>query len=1227
MSGVKWTNEQQKVINTHNRNLLVSAAAGSGKTAVLVERIIKMVIDEDNPISIDNLLVVTFTNAAASEMRERISEALEKEIDENPDNKYLHKQLSLLPNSSIMTIHAFCLNVIKNNFYFINLDPSFRVADETELTLLRSDIIKELLEEKYQEESNIEFTNLVESYSSGKSDERIEELILELYRFAISNPWPSEWLDEKSEQLNLSCIDNLDDTSFVKMINKILEREIPMYIRLLEECEKKCCDNELIGYIDAIKLDIKNLQAVYSSLNSSYSSISNVMRKTKFGAIGRCKKGVDEASKEQVKDIRDDIKDGFNKLKEEFFYKSEESIIDDINNTYKVIKTLCNLVKDFIEKYQNAKFEKNIIDFNDIEHFALDILLTEDEIGNRIPSAVALELQDKFSEILIDEYQDSNLVQETILNSVSKVSVNEPNMFMVGDVKQSIYKFRLAKPELFMEKYNSYSIEESMYQKINLHKNFRSKKGVIDSTNYIFSQIMSSLYGNVVYDESAALYLGANYKECEYTEIKEETEVIIIDNKDIFDEEGIEKEILEAKVIADRIKEIVSSPNSVIYDKKIDDYRQVMYKDIVILLRSTSALAETFVNELLNYNVPAYTDASSGYFDTIEVKTILSLLRIIDNPRQDIPLITVLRSPIVGLKADDLVRIRQALPEGEYYDAFVQYIIGTINEDELSNKLNKFNNQLNEWRKKAVYMPLDELILNIYDESHFYNYVSVMTGGIQRQANLDLLIDKAIKYESTSFKGLFNFIRYLEKIHKYSIDMGEATVFGESENLVRIMSIHKSKGLEFPIVFIAGMGRQFNMQDLNKTILLHQDIGIGPKYVNFDMRYETKTLPKSIIGRKIREENYSEEIRILYVALTRAREKLILVGNVKDICKKAEKSARYLFFDDTSLIPQIISKSNCYLDFIIPALLRHKDGDCIRKLLSNTSLCSPDELFNHSSSWNIKVLSKEDILTREEDQAIARDKAYDNLLDWDYDKRYSEYSKGYFDSNLTWIYPHMNSISKPVKVSVSDIKKQRMLDEVIECQEFFDEFEPYKPRFMKEKLELTASEKGTAFHKMMQHIDFEKLHDYNYISNYLDNIVKAEMITEKEKGSIRIKSIMQFSKCNLLRRMINAEKKGMLYREVPFVLGIPLKDIYEDCDIEEKALVQGVIDCYFIEDNNIILVDYKTDYIDDDGEEILIKRYKKQMELYSEALYNIMGMEVREKILFAFQIGKEIKIV
>ncbi|QUI24723.1 helicase-exonuclease AddAB subunit AddA [Vallitalea pronyensis] len=1228
MSGVKWTDEQQKVIDTRERNLLVSAAAGSGKTAVLVERIIQMITDEEKPVDIDRLLVVTFTNAAASEMRERISEALEKKIDNNPENRYLHKQLSLLPNASIMTIHAFCLQVIKNNFHMIQVDPSFRVADETELTLLKSDIVKELLESYYQKDNNDEFLALIESYATGKSDDRIESLIMELHKFAMSNPWPVKWLKEMADTLHVVDEKDLDDKVWTKMVTRDLEQALPMSIRLLEECLSICQEEGgPIGYEDAIALDLKHIKSIYHQLQEGYQHISQEIMGMKFGPIGRCKKGVDPIMQHKVKAIREDIKESFTAIQDQYFFKAQAHIAHDIDQTYPVIEALVDLVITFMENYKEAKAEKNMIDFNDIEHYALNILVTDNEEGEKVPSSAAIQLQDRFSEILIDEYQDSNLVQETILTSVSKIHQSMPNVFMVGDVKQSIYKFRLAKPELFMEKYKTYSTEESKYQKIDLHRNFRSRENILDCTNYLFSQLMSLAYGDVVYDEHAALHLGAPYKPCEEGIHAGPTELILIDHEEVESDEIIESKEVEAKVIAGRIKELMNPDEPYyIYDKKNGIYRPAMYKDIVILMRSTSTTADMFVETLGKYDIPAYTDASTGYFDTVEIRTILSLLKIIDNPRQDIPLLSVLRSPIVGLKADELVRIKTQLPEGEFYDAYEQYIIGTIDEDDLSQKLTAFHEQLTDWREKAVYMPLHELILHIYEVSHYYNFISVMTGGRQRQANLDLLVDKAIRYESTSYKGLFNFIRYLEKIHKYAIDMGEASIFGESENLVRIMSIHKSKGLEFPVVFVAGMGKQFNMQDLNKPILLHQDLGFGPKYVNYELRYETKTLPRSVISKQIKNESLSEELRILYVALTRAREKLILVGSCKDIHKKIEKVSTYLFLPDVTLPNALIGKGRSYLDWIIPAILRHADGETLRACCQGLVIQSPEALYHHRSFWEVTCITPEQTIEKEEVHAQERMQSYEALTHWASEVSYSDYDKDYFDKQLNWVYPAKDAIARSVKVSVSEIKRQNMLLVQEEHEELFHDFEPYKPAFMEEKIRLTPGERGTVFHKVMQHIDFNRMDEQDYLVTYCDQLERNGMLTEKEKKSVSIQALLRFSDSDLIKRMINAEKQKQLKREMPFVLGINAQDIYDACDLKETILVQGVIDCYFLEHDEIVLVDYKTDYIKPHEEQVLIDRYKKQMELYCRALENISGFTVKEVILYAFSIGQEIKM-
>lgn len=1228
MSGVKWTDEQQKVIDTRDRNLLVSAAAGSGKTAVLVERIIQMITDEEKPVDIDRLLVVTFTNAAASEMRERISDALEKKIDDNPENRYLHKQLSLLPNANIMTIHAFCLQVIKHNFHMLQIDPAFRVADETELTLLKSDIVKELLEEYYQMEDNEDYLALIESYATGKSDERIESLVMELHRFAMSNPWPTAWLNEMTEELHIEDKGDLEQKIWTEIVMDHLARELPLYMRLLKKCQSICQEEGgPIGYENAIQLDLKVIQDIYNQLDQGYGIISQAIMSTKFGPIGRCKKDVDTVLKDKVKAIRDDIKDSFTAIQDQYFFKGGSYMAHDIQATYSVIKALVALVNAFMKAYHEAKAEKNIIDFNDIEHYALNILVTENEEGEKVPSDAAIALQDTFHEILIDEYQDSNLVQETILTSVSKVHQSEPNVFMVGDVKQSIYKFRLAKPELFMEKYKTYSTEDSRYQKIDLHRNFRSRENILDCTNYLFSQLMSLEYGDVLYDEHAALHLGAPYKPCEEGIHAGPTEIILLDQEEIAGDELVEAREVEARVIAGRIKELMNPEEPYyIYDKKNGVYRPVMFKDIVILMRSTSQVAELFVETFGKYDIPAYTDASTGYFDTVEIRTMLSLLKVIDNPRQDIPLLSVLRSPIVGLRADDLVRIKRELPEGEFYDAYEQYIMGTIDDDQLSSKLKAFHEKLMDWREKAVYMPLNELILHIYEESHYYNFVSVMTGGRQRQANLDLLVDKAIRYESTSYKGLFNFIRYLEKIHKYAIDMGEASIFGESENLVRIMSIHKSKGLEFPVVFVAGMGKQFNMQDLTKPILMHQDYGFGPKYVNYELRYETKTLPRTVIGKIIKNESLSEELRILYVALTRAREKLILVGSCRGLDKKIEKMGTYLFLPDMNLPTALIAKGKSYLDWILPAILRHRDGEELRDCCPSLMIQSPEELYEHRSFWTIKRITTEE--TEEQEEAIQDERmaSYEELIKWNGEESYSTYDSAYFDQQLNWTYPSEEAIARPVKVSVSEIKRQSQMGIEEEHVELFQDYEPYKPAFMEEKVRLTAGERGTVFHKVMQHIDFTKMDSYDDLKSFLAALEDKGMLSHKEKKSVSISSLLQFSKSKLIERMIEAEKQGKLTREMPFVLGLDGKEIYKQSHLEETILVQGVIDCYFIEDNAIVLVDYKTDYLKSHEEDKLIERYGKQMELYSRALRHISGLPVKEVILYAFSIGKEVPV-
>ncbi len=1198
MQEVKWTDEQKKAIVTRNRNLLVSAAAGSGKTAVLVERIIEMITNADNPVDIDTVLVVTFTNAAASEMRERIGDAIEKKLEEQPENRFLHKQLTLLPNSNIMTIHAFCLMVIKNHFHDIQLDPSFRVAEESELTLLKGDILKELLEEAYAKEHNDSFLALVESYTSGKSDEQLEALILSIHRFAVSYPFPQEWLDKQSQALNLTEQTEMDHTLWAEIVVNHIRDILPIYKQMLHEaigyCEE---DHGPKHYEESIQSDLKWLSKC--SQHQSFEALSEAFRTVSFAKLGGKGKEVEAALKEKVKGIRDEVKKGIRKLSETYFFKSTESMKKDIMCTASIIQTLVELVKDFMIKYQEAKTEKNMIDFNDIEHYALQILITRDERSSLIPTQAALEYQNKFEEVLIDEYQDSNLIQEYILTYVSKNkhSVCRPNQFMVGDVKQSIYKFRLAKPELFMNKYNSYTIEDSSYQKILLHKNFRSRKEILEGVNFIFRQLMSEQVGDVIYDDACALNLGANYEPDESA--YGETKLVLVDkDKDISEELDVSSKQLEAMWVARKIHKMVQSHTpTLIYDKNEKKYRPMMYKDIVVLLRTTTKWAEVFIEELAKKGIPAYTDVKSGYFDTVEVKTIIHLLKIIDNPRQDIALLTVLKSPIVDLNAEELVQIKSTFKESEFYDAYLCYLEGDL-EDSLWNKLNAFNEKLLRWRDRAAYTPLHDLLWQLYEETNYYHYVSVMPGGIRRQANLDLLIDKAVHYEASSYKGLFNFIRYIEKIKKYAIDFGEAAIYGENENLVRVMSIHKSKGLEFPVVFVAGLGKSFNFQDLNSKILLHQDYGFGASYVNYKMRYETNTLPKAVIRLKSKIELLSEELRILYVALTRAREKLYLIGCVEELDKKIENWCQHIHRNTLRLPYTTLIGGTTYLHWIVPALV----------------------LQDNPSFWKIEKESGKQLIDADDKLSDKQLKIGDNLLHWDIEKNY--FHKEAIHKLLTYQYPKHDIVSKPVKVTVSDLKKYHSDEDTA----FLLKTVNQSPRFISETVELSPTQKGTLYHQIMQHLDFQKSTDRNTFNTFLETLIKRSMITSKELQAIDQQLIFAFLKTSLFQRMKKADACGLLKKEIPFVIGIKGKELYEELveHFDDLILVQGVIDCYFEEEGEIVLVDYKTDFVKD--EEILIKRYNKQMLFYKRAIEQITGKKVKERILYALTMGQEIKL-
>lgn len=1249
MGETKWTNEQLSAIKTRNCNLLVAAAAGSGKTAVLVERIIKIITDEENPVDIDKLLVVTFTNAAAAEMRERIANAISKALDENPDSKNLQNQLTLLNRANITTMHSFCLDVIRNNFHKIDLDPSFRIGDQTETILIKSDVIEELFEDRYDNDDQ-EFIDLVEAFSSYKSDDNLKELILNLYNFIMSAPWPEMWLKESTEAFNISSLDELNRSKWAEVLINSIKVEVEGYIKMYDKAIDIINHTDgLEGYLDNFIDEKEYLERIYKLENNNLEEIYTLLTDIKFQRLKTIKKDkiFDEDAQGIVKKIRDDIKKKITDLKNNAFSLMPKEMIESIQGAYPYVKKLSEIILDFGERFSKKKKERNILDFNDLEHLCLKILIDHDEDNNIIPSQVANDFREFFDEVLVDEYQDSNNVQETIINLVSRKELNNPNVFMVGDVKQSIYRFRQANPSLFIDKYNTYKINEGLNRKIQLYKNFRSRKEVIDGVNYIFKELMSDTVGELEYTEEESLNLGASYEisNDESITLGGPIEVNIIEKKDdniykdteehdesIIDDSDVEITgiNLEGKIIAKRIKELMSSNNEskfMVLDKQTGEYRPLKYKDIVILLRATKNYSEVLLEELGEEGIPVYADTGSGYFESIEIRTIMSLLKVIDNPLQDVPILSVLRSPIMGFTAEELTDIRLQDKEKYFYENIL-CIAGKYDEksdkvysDKLIEKCNYFIEKLTEWREKVIYMPIDEFIWMLYMDTAYYGYVGAMPNGVLRQANLKILFQRARKFEETSFKGLFNFINFINRLTRSSGDMGSAKILGENEDVVRIMSIHKSKGLEFPVVFLCGAGKNFNLMDLNKSILYHHELGFGPDFIDLEKRLSLGTLAKEAIKKKMRLETLSEEMRILYVALTRAKEKLIITGCVNDIEKSIEKWFNASILDKNIILPSEVLKGRSYLDWIGIALCKHNDGNILRERIAVSNEFSKDD----SSSWKINIISKNELLNEKENEEVAEENELTIKKDEINKELYEEIS-----SRLGYKYPYELATTIKSNISVSDLKKKN-IEETVDIEEIFIEKEPLIPKFLQEEKGLTASEKGTIVHLVMKKLNLDKVDSAEDIKLQIGNMVSNEILLEDEAKVVRVNKILKFFNNPLGKRMIEVYKNNpnKLYREVPFYTEISSIEVNNELSEEyknENIRLQGIIDCFFEEEDKVILIDYKTDYIEEEKEDEFKNKYIKQLEYYSNAIFKIIGKKVDEKYLYSFYLDKYIRL-
>ena len=1273
---MKWTEKQQQVIDSRNRNLLVSAAAGSGKTAVLVERIISMISEGPSPLNIDQLLVMTFTNAAASEMRERIGGAVDKKLKEDPGNEHLWLQAALIPQAKIMTIDSFCLELIRDHYNTLDIDPAFRIGDEGELTLLKGDVMEQVLESCY-EEADDAFIRFSEQFGGGKSDKAMEDVILQAWQFSQSHPWPDEWLLWCRQQMEAESAGDLDSSVWMQFLLKDISLQMEELAAQAEEAlETAREENGPLVYEPMLMNDISRLEKIKEAADTgSFAAFYQAASQLSFDRLAAARgKDIDPDKKAFVSEIRTRVKKAAEKCRDTYASQSQEEAAQGIRNTKTVINVLLDMVKRFDIAYTEAKRERNVLDFNDLEHLALKVLVEKEkciEDGDHVvknqendilrPSAAAIELSEQYEEILVDEYQDSNLVQEMLIRSISRERTGRPNVFMVGDVKQSIYRFRLARPELFMEKYNTYTRDESSHQMIELQQNFRSRASVLTCINDIFYQIMTKNLGGIRYTSETALYPGAEFEETD-KKAGIPVQLLVADtgseafkqlDEDTADYTARE---LEAKMIAERIKSFTDEKNGLyVWDKEALSYRKACYKDMVILLRSMSGWSEVFVNVLMNEGIPAVAQTRTGYFATTEVETVLSLLSVIDNPMQDIPMAAVLRSPIIGMNDNEMAwmmatykRFTEKNQDRGVYAAWKLWEECKCQErsaDEIKNgvsvgrvkvpediadsiweKLERFAALVEELRQDARYLPVHELLYQIYGKTGYYDYVASMPAGKTRSANLDMLAEKAAAYASTSYRGLFHFVRYIEKLKKYDTDFGEASS-GDEEDSVRIMSIHKSKGLEFPVVFLAGMGKKFNKQDAYGQLLLDADLGAAADEMDLDLRTKAPTIKKLAIKRRMELESMGEELRVLYVAMTRAKEVLVMTGTDRSLESKMEKWSQ-LTLTDGQIPYTILASASSFLDWV---------------LMSRSAVPA-----GHMEMTQVRL---DELIGQELKRQLEKKNAKEALLNLDIDQIYDEKMNRQLEAALSYVYPYREDTKLYTQMSVSELKKQSQIgreeDNIGTEREDLSALSPVYERKTEqeeeqdEKAESASRERkneksgkkgafrGTAYHRALECLYLPDVTDLKKLEADLLDLYQRGFLTEEAYESIFPWDIWKYLESSLGKYMQKAEREGKLHRERQFMIGIPASEMKHVFQSEEMVLIQGVIDAYIEEEDGFILIDYKTDHVpkeEADGEKVLKERYQVQLDYYGRALTQLTGKKVKEKWIYSFGLRKAIQL-
>ena len=1215
-----WTEEQKAVIAHREGNLLVSAAAGSGKTAVLVEHVLSLILEEN--ASLSSLVLMTFTEAAAEEMKERIKKRLEEHLQKGYDKRIL-REIALLPTANISTIHAFCKRLIEENYAGLSIDAHFRIGDTGEMSLLQSDILEELLEEEYEKKEE-SFLAFVDQFSMGKKDKGIEELILKLYNMASAMPFPKAYLEGLLEEDALSRREKWEKDLYEDMKSRLINLSL-LYEDALDLCREP---KGPIEYEERILEERDQCLALANTEN-----LEDLVRGLESLNFGRLKSTKSEG-KELVKSLRERGKKTLKTWQESYRLLPEELEEDVEEKGQKRIQELVRLCLLFMERYQKEKEERAVLDFSDLEHFALKLLYQDGQ-----HSALADELAKSYREILVDEYQDSNLVQEYIVRALSQERFGKPNVFQVGDVKQSIYRFRMARPELFLEKYH-----EENYPKIFLRKNFRSDEGVLSAVNTLFFKIMKKDFGGIEYDLENSLFLGklrteeARQEEDSITgrQRRDQTELLLLElettgstgeeeedskeddskgedgNSDSNSSSGksLSKLELECKMIAAKVRELLE--------------KGYAYKDMVILLRSPHSVSREMVDIFGKEGIPAYAELKTGYYSAVEVETILSFLAIIDNPRQDIPMAAVLRSPLFSFTDEELgqiVLVKGSLYEKPYDKSKENAVNLSLQAEKalspaLQEKWQNFQNKLERYRRLSRSLRLHSLLTLIYEETDYYNYVRALPLGEKRQANLDQLLEDAKQFEKGSYSGLFHFIRYIEKVKKQEQDQGEATVFSEKDDLLRIMSIHHSKGLQFKVVFLSQLHKTFNKMDSKAKMLMDSELGLAADYLDLETRIKYPSLHKIAIKEKGERESLGEELRVLYVAMTRAEEKLILTGvckNEEDLIKKFPVQERLSLED--------IRGATSYLVWILMAYSR--------------------SFFEGTKTEEIALsfVSKEDLEENEGKaigEAISLEKKLYEFLETGREKTEAE---KLMEEHFSYVYPFEKSTHRSPKYSVSLLKMKAMEEHGEALSETGQEGKAVAPEWdeananaeekqqAKEKYDSPLIQKmkaegknigaaiGDSYHHALAFYDYSK--DISQLSDFL---------SPEEYSLLNQEKLKKFLDSPLGQLFAKAYKENTLYREQHFMQEVEYEKLFPEDggDNVEKVILQGIIDAFIMEEDGIILVDYKTDRVKD-GEE-LRNRYQKQIDLYSEALEQILGKKIKRRVLYSFSLGEEVDL-